>query len=234
MGVRRLIAVGASVGGNRAIESLLMRLPADTPPILIVQHTLPDFTGRFASRLNEVSPMRVVEATDGQVIVPGAAYIAPWHAHLTVTQLPHGLHTALIRTPRVQFHRPSVDALFLSLVGLRDVDVVAVILTGMGRDGAEGMLALRRSGARTIVQDEKSSMVFGMPKEAIERGAAEQVSSLDELPQRILRLVLQGAGKRTAAGVKRRRPEGDLGIERAISRRRDATLPSGRHTRRTS
>ena len=194
MATNRLIAIGASMGGNRAIEVLLSGLGVDTPPILIVQHTLPDFTWRFASHLNAVSPMYVVEATHGQPIMPGVAYIAPGHAHLQVKHEAGALHTVLLRTPPVQFHRPSVNVLFHSLAELHGVDVVAVLLTGMGRDGAEGMLALRRAGARTIVQDEASSIAFGMPKEAIERGAAQHVSSLEDLPRRIMGLMALSTG----------------------------------------
>lgn len=187
--MRHLIAIGASTGGTVALESILSRLPLDIAPVLIVQHTLPGFTGALVRRLDMVCPMRVVEAVHGQTIQSGVAYIAPGDSHLFVErQDPQGreLRTMLTRTPPVHFHRPSIDVLFHSLVTLPGVEVIAVLLTGMGQDGVEGMVALRGAGAHTIAQDEASSVIFGMPKKAIERGAAQHISSLDQLPDRIL------------------------------------------------
>src|SRR5882762_6424360 len=174
------------MGGTVVLESLLARLPPDTPPIVIVQHTLPHFVGALVRQLDGVSPMRVGEATDGAVLTPGMASVATGGSHLVVERQGDELRTILALGPPVRFHRPSVDVLFHSLVTLPHVEIVAVLLTGMGRDGAEGLLALRRAGAQTIAQDQGSSAIFGMPKEAIERGAAQYISSVDQLPNRIL------------------------------------------------
>lgn len=184
--MRRLIAIGASMGGIAALESLISRLPADTPPILIVQHILPTFSRRFVERLNGVGHVAVVEAADGQPLLHGRAYLPPAHHHLLVRNIGGELRAGLSSAPPVRFHRPSVDMLFQSLTTLDGVGVVAVLLTGMGSDGAEGLLALRQRGAQTIVQDELSSAIFGMPKAAISRGAASRIVSLDDLPGAIL------------------------------------------------
>jgi len=184
--MRRLIAIGASMGGIVAVESVISRLPADTPPIVIVQHILPAFTGPFAKRLDASGPITVVEAANGDALRQGVAYLAPPHHHLLVKSVNGEMRAILSAAPPVRFHRPSVDALFHSLAELESVDIVAALLSGMGSDGADGLLALRRKGARTIAQDESSSLIFGMPKEAIARGAAEQIVSLEELPAAIL------------------------------------------------
>jgi len=194
---RQLIAIGASMGGTVVLESLLARLPPDTPPIVIVQHTLPHFVGPLVRQLDAVSRMRVVEAADGAVLTPGMASVAPGGSHLVVERQGEELRTILALGPPVRFHRPSVDVLFHSLVTLPQVEIVAVLLTGMGRDGAEGLLALRRCGAQTIAQDQGSSAIFGMPKEAIERGAAQHISSVDQLPARITACL----GQRRTVGV---------------------------------
>jgi len=180
-----VIAIGASTGGTLALEAVLTRLSADTPPIVIVQHTLPTFTAPLARRLDMVCPMRVEEAQDGHPLRGGVAVIAPGGSHLVVERRNDSLCTILTYTPPLHFHRPSVDVLFQSLARIPRVRVVAVLLTGMGHDGAEGMLALRQSGAHTIVQDEQSSAVYGMPKAAKDRGAALYVSSLDGVAARI-------------------------------------------------
>ena len=182
----QIIAIGASLGGTRALESLLNRMPPDTAPIVVVQHTLPGFTEPYVRQLDEECPMRVLEAGDGYPIHRGTVYVAPGGCHLLVERRGDELRTVLATTAAVGFHRPSVDVLFNSLAALSGVDVVAVLLTGMGRDGAEGMLALRRAGAQTIAQDRESSVVFGMAREAIDRGAVQYISSLNNLPDRIL------------------------------------------------
>jgi two-component system, chemotaxis family, protein-glutamate methylesterase/glutaminase len=148
--------VGASTGGTQAIESLLTRLPANVPPILIVQHMPAQFTTAFAKRLDSVCPMHVVEAQGGESIRRGAG---------------------------VTYIRPAVDVLFQSAAKLRGLPLVATLLTGMGSDGADGMVALRRAGAETIAEDEESCVVFGMPKEAIARGGASHVATLLAMPQ---------------------------------------------------
>lgn len=177
-----LMLLGASTGGTQAIEALLTRLPAEVPPILIVQHMPAQFTKAFAERLDKVCPMRVVESAGGERLEPGVAYVAPGDRHLIIER--HGLilKTALTSTDRVHYQRPAVDVLFHSAARIKGVPMVAAVLTGMGRDGAEGLLALRHAGARTFAEDEHSCVVFGMPKEAINCGAAEKVGTLLELP----------------------------------------------------
>jgi two-component system, chemotaxis family, protein-glutamate methylesterase/glutaminase len=178
-----LIAVGASTGGPQAIETLLTRLPADCPPIVIVQHLPASFTRAFAERLNTVCPMQVVEAQAGDVLRPGTAYIAPGDRHMEVERDGVRLRVGLRTTPPVHHQRPAVDVLFNSVAALRGgLQVVAVLLTGMGADGADGMVALRKAGAQTLAEDEHSCVVFGMPKEAIARGGATHVVPLWRMP----------------------------------------------------
>lgn len=178
-----LIAVGASTGGPQAIETLLTRLPGDCPPIVIVQHLPASFTKAFADRLNTVCPMRVAEAADGDVLRHGTAYIAPGDRHMLVERDGLRLRIALRQTPPVHHQRPAVDVLFRSVAALRGgLAIVGVLLTGMGADGADGMVAMRTAGAETIAEDEHSCVVFGMPKEAIARGGAKHVAPLWRLP----------------------------------------------------
>jgi two-component system chemotaxis response regulator CheB len=181
-----LLLVGASTGGTQAIETMLLRMPSDAPPILIVQHMPALFTKAFAARLNGICSMRVIEAAGGETIEPGTVYIAPGGRHMIVERHPGGLHTALRDGPPVHYQRPSVDVLFHSAAKLRGVPMAAAILTGMGTDGAEGLLALRQAGAETIAEDEQSCVVFGMPKEAIARGAARHVVSLSDMAAALL------------------------------------------------
>jgi two-component system chemotaxis response regulator CheB len=170
-----LLAVGASAGGPEAIEALLTRLPADVPPIVIVQHMPQTFIPLLVRRLDDVCPMRVRIAVGGEAPARGTAYIAPGKHHLIVEQHDQVLGLRLTRGPQVHFQRPSVDVLFQSLAKLTGVRVVAALLTGMGHDGAAGMIALRAAGHLTIAEDESSCAVFGMPREAIARGGASQV-----------------------------------------------------------
>ena len=180
-----IILIGASTGGTQAIEAVLTRMPADTPPMLIVQHMPAGFTRAFADRLNNVCPMHVMEAKGGEVLKRGTAYIGPGDYHLMVESV--GLETrTVVRTgPPVHYQRPAVDVLFHSATRLRGMPMVAVLLTGMGADGADGMVALRKAGAITIAEDEQSCVVFGMPKEAIARGGAVHISTLLAMPQLI-------------------------------------------------
>ena len=180
-----LILMGASTGGTQAIETILTRLPADTPPILIAQHMPAHFTRAFAARLDAVCPMRVVEAAHGQPLKRGVAYVAPGNVHLTMTTRGGELATALGAGPRVHYQRPSVDVLFHSAAVLRGVPIVALLLTGMGADGADGMAALRKAGAITIAEAEQSCVVFGMPAAAIERNAAAHIATLVAMPRLI-------------------------------------------------
>ncbi len=195
-----LILIGASAGGTQAIEAVVSRLPRSTPPILIVQHMPPQFTTAFAARLDGLCPMRVVEAKDGEVLSRGVAYVAPGDHHLLVEPVGLILKTALDGGAPLHYQRPAVDALFLSATRVRSVPVVALLLTGMGSDGAEGMVALRKAGAVTIAQDEQSCVVFGMPGQAIARGGAAHVATLLAMPQ----LVADSLARRHADG--RRNP----------------------------
>jgi len=181
-----LILIGASTGGTQAIEALLTRLPADVPPILIVQHMPPLFTKAFAERLDKVCPMRVTESAGNELVEPGVVYIAPGDRHLVIERHGLRLRTALRDGPPVHYQRPAVDVLFHSAARLQGVPMVAAILTGMGQDGADGLLALRQAGAETLAEDEQSCVVFGMPKEAIARGAATHVVTLFQMPGKIL------------------------------------------------
>ena len=180
-----LIVIGASTGGTQAIEALLTRMPVDTPPIVIVQHMPAYFTKAFAARLNRSCPMRVVEAADNMVLERGIAYIAPGDLHLTVVSRGGELRTAVQGGDRVHYQRPSVDVLFQSAAVLKGVPIVALLLTGMGSDGADGMVALRAAGAVTIAEDERSCVVFGMPAAAIAKGAVMHVVARSAMPRLI-------------------------------------------------
>jgi len=180
-----LIVIGASTGGTQAIEALLSRLPADAPPIMIVQHMPAQFTRAFASRLNGICPMEVIEANGSEPLRRGVAYIAPGDFHMVVEARGVELRAIIGSGPAVHYQRPSVDVLFHSAARLRGVPTVALLLTGMGTDGADGMLALKNAGAITIAEAEQSCVVFGMPAEAIARGAASHVATLLAMPRLI-------------------------------------------------
>jgi two-component system chemotaxis response regulator CheB len=192
-----LIAIGASTGGTQAIEELLASLPADSPPIVIVQHIPAGFSAAFAARLNSLCRIEVREAQDNDVIRPGQALIAPGDLHMMVTKYSSPWRVVVRSGPRVCYQRPSVDILFRSVAKCNSVNIAAIILTGMGADGAEGLLRIRNANGRTIAQDEVSSVVFGMPKAAIDLGAAEQVLPLS----RIMAAAVASVG-RLPAGAK--------------------------------
>ena len=177
-----LIAIGASTGGPQAIEALLTRLPAACPPILIAQHMPEHFTRTYAERLDKICPMQVVEAVDRQVVESGVAYVAPGNRHMLVEREGVKLVIRLSDAPTVHHQRPAVDVLFHSVAKLKAVKIVALLLTGMGQDGADGMVDLRQHGAETIAEHEQSCVVFGMPREAIARGGAVHVASLLRMP----------------------------------------------------
>jgi two-component system chemotaxis response regulator CheB len=181
--LRGLIVIGASTGGTQAIETVLTRMPADVPPILITQHMPAGFTKAFADRLNGVCPMRVVEAAGSEPLERGVAYVAPGDHHLTIDRQGLRLLTRLDQKAPIHYQRPAVDALFASAATLRGLPIVGLLLTGMGADGADGMVALRQAGAETIAEAEESCIVFGMPKEAIARGGAIHVASLLAIPE---------------------------------------------------
>jgi two-component system chemotaxis response regulator CheB len=182
-----IIAIGASTGGTEAIEAVLMRLPANCPGIVITQHIPAVFSLAFANRLNNICPMQVREATHGDTLVPGLALIAPGNFHMLLRKSSGGgFHVTVHDGPRICYQRPSVDVLFSSVAESAGPHAVGVLLTGMGSDGARGLLKMKNAGARTIAQDEASCVVFGMPKEGIRLGAADQVASLNKIPAAIV------------------------------------------------
>jgi two-component system, chemotaxis family, protein-glutamate methylesterase/glutaminase len=192
----RIIAVGASTGGTQAIEQVLSNLPANSPGVVVVQHMPEHFTATFAERLNEVCRLQVREARDNEPISPGVALIAPGNRHLLIQKGSTG-YTARVKDGALVHHqRPSVDVLFYSIASTAGSNAVGVLLTGMGADGAKGLLAMRQAGATTIVQDEETCVVFGMPKEAIKLEAAGTVLPLNKISSGILS-ALQ-AGKQAA------------------------------------
>ncbi len=196
-----LILVGASAGGTQAIETVLTRLPENAPPILVVQHMPAQFTRAFAARLDSVCAVHVVEAQQGDTVKRGVAYVAPGDYHMEVEAAGLELRTALQTGDPVHFQRPAVDVLFQSATKLRGIPIVALLLTGMGSDGADGMVALRHAGAMTIAEDEQSCVVFGMPAEAIARGGATHVATLLAMPALI-------ADALTRCGGRQGRPRG--------------------------
>jgi len=189
----KLIIIGASTGGTEAIKEVLVRMPPDCPGILIAQHMPEGFTKSFATRLDGLCRISVSEAVHNERVLPGHAYIAPGHSHLLLRKSGANYMTELSQAPPVNRHRPSVDVLFQSAAKYAAANCVGVILTGMGKDGAAGLLEMKEAGARTIAQDEASCVVFGMPKEAIARGGAGEVVSLPSIAERVLALV-RGAG----------------------------------------
>lgn len=182
----RLIAVGASTGGTEALREFLAGMPVDCPGILVVQHMPENFTRMFAERLDGLCEITVKEAEHNDPVLPGHAYIAPGGKHLWVKRDEGQLLAKLSTEPPMNLHRPSVDFLFLSVAKFAGADAAGVIMTGMGRDGAQGMLEMKRAGAWNIAQDEQSSVIFGMPKEAIDAGAVHEVAPLDRLRERVL------------------------------------------------
>ena len=182
----RIIFVGASTGGTEAVKVFLLGIPPDCPPILIVQHMPASFTGSFSARLNSLCQPRVIESQGGEIVESGTVYVAPGHSHLKIKRSPSGYVTELFSTPPVNRHRPSVDVLFDSAAEVVGRNAIGVILTGMGKDGACGLLNMRKAGARTFGQDEASCVVYGMPREAAIIGAVEEVAKLEELPRRVL------------------------------------------------
>jgi two-component system chemotaxis response regulator CheB len=185
----RVIALGASTGGTEAIKEVLMRMPADAPGMVISQHIPETFSGPFAQRMNGVSDMIVSEAQDGQHILPGHAYIAPGNRHLLVVRDGARYVCRLHDGPAVNRHRPSVDVMFRSLAQNAGRNAVGVILTGMGADGAQGLKEMHGAGAVTLAQDEKTSVVWGMPGEAVKLGGVDRVLPLERIADTVLSLV---------------------------------------------
>ncbi len=185
----RIIFVGASTGGTEAVKQFLQGFPADCPPILVVQHMPEAFTGSFAARLNGFCQPGVIEAKGGEGVAAGTVYIAPGHSHLKIRRQGAGYATELSSLPPVNRHRPSVDVLFDAAAAVVGRNAIGVILTGMGKDGAQGLLRMRQAGARTLGQDEASCVVYGMPREAALIGAVEEVAGIAQLAGRVLALL---------------------------------------------
>ena len=189
----KLIIIGASTGGTEAIREFLMQMPSDCPGILIAQHMPEGFTTSFARRLDTLCKISVREAAGEERVLPGHAYIAPGHSHLMLARSGANYVTRIDQADPVNRHRPSVDVLFRSAALAAGKNAVGVILTGMGKDGALGMLEMKNAGAYNFAQDEASCVVFGMPREAIAVGATHEVGPLNELPGKVLgHLATQG------------------------------------------
>jgi two-component system chemotaxis response regulator CheB len=191
----KIIAIGASTGGTEAIRSILTELPADVPGTVIVQHMPEKFTDAFAKRLNELCAMEVREAKDGDELHRGLALVAPGNKHMVLKRDGIRYSIAVIDGPRVNHQRPAVDVLFDSVASTARSYAVGILLTGMGKDGASGLLKMKEAGARTIAQDEITSIVFGMPAEAIKLGAVNNVLPLYKIPEMILSLCKEASKK---------------------------------------
>ena len=189
-GSGRLIAIGASTGGTEATPRLLARLSTAAPPVLIVQHMPAGFSSRYAARLNTLGPLTVSEAHDGEPLQTGHAYVAPGGLHLSVERGATGGYVARVSEGEpVQRHRPSVDVLFRSVAKVAGDRAIGIMLTGMGGDGAQAMRLLREAGAYNLAQDEATSAIFGMPREAIRAGACQEVLPLDAIGPRVMALL---------------------------------------------
>jgi len=187
----KLFAIGASTGGTEALKTVLMKMPSNSPGILVVQHMPQNFTASFAERLNSLCEVRVKEAADGDSISNGNVLIAPGNYHMLLRRNGSRYYVQVKQGPLVHHQRPSVDVLFQSVAEYAGANALGIILTGMGADGADGLLKMRENGAFTIAQDEKSCVVFGMPKEAIKRGAVEKVVPLQDITQTALNMIGQ-------------------------------------------
>ncbi len=188
----KVIAMGASTGGTEALKCVLMAMPANSPGIVIVQHMPPRFTTTFAERLNSLCQIEVREAKDGDPVLPGTALIAPGNFHMLITRVGGTYYVEVKNGPLVFHQRPSVDVLFISVARFVGANALGVIMTGMGRDGAAGLLEMKKAGAYTVAQDEASCVVFGMPKEAIKLGGADKVVSLLDIPRTLMNFLNAG------------------------------------------
>ena len=186
--VGNIIAMGASTGGAEAIHYVLSALPENAPPIVIVQHMPEHFTRSFANRLDAICALRVKEAVDGDPVVVGQALIAPGNRHMLLRHVGNRYYVEVKQGPLVCRHRPSVDVLFKSVARAVGSNAIGVLMTGMGKDGAQGLLSMKQNGAATVAQDEASSVVYGMPREAAEIGAADHIVALDKIPHKMLDL----------------------------------------------
>jgi len=190
----KVLAIGASTGGTQALQRVLSALPADAPGTVVVQHMPEHFTTSFAQRLNDYCAMEVKEAANGDSVAPGKVLIAPGNKHMLLRRSGARYYVDVKGGPLVRRHRPSVEVLFNSVSRYAGPNSIGVIMTGMGDDGAEGMLKMKQSGAINIAQDEASCVVFGMPKEAIRHGGVDHVVSLSKIPEAILKYAQQEHG----------------------------------------
>lgn len=182
----KIIAIGASTGGTEALKEVITRLPANSPPVVVVQHMPQNFTKAFADRLNQLSQVQVKEAEDGEYLATGKVLIAPGNRHMEIRRSGINYYVTLFDGPMVFHQRPAVEILFNSVAQYAGQNAVGAILTGMGKDGAQGLLNMRKAGAATVAQDERTCIVFGMPKEAIDLGAAQVVKPLPQIAQTLL------------------------------------------------
>ncbi|OGR04475.1 MAG: chemotaxis response regulator protein-glutamate methylesterase [Deltaproteobacteria bacterium RIFOXYD12_FULL_50_9] len=185
----KIIAIGASTGGTEALRVVLEQLPPTSPGVLIVQHMPANFTASFAQRLDSLCQIRVKEAQDGDSVLPGTALLAPGNYHMVMRRSGARYYVNIKTGPLVCHQRPAVDVLFNSVAAYGGANAVGVILTGMGKDGAQGLLKMKEAGARTIAQDERSCVVFGMPKEAIEAGGVDKVVPLNDICRTIMTMI---------------------------------------------
>lgn len=200
----RILAIGASTGGTEAIKAVLLGLPPDSPAVLIAQHIPKAFSAAFARRLNDACALTVCEAQHGQQVLPGHAYVAPGDRHLMLRRDGARYVCRLDDGPPVNRHKPSVDVLFRSVARAAPGSACGVLLTGMGKDGARGLMEIRDSGSATVAQDEASSVVWGMPREAVVLGAAQEVLPLEAIAARTLELL--GAPARAVAAGRPQEP----------------------------
>jgi len=185
----QVVAIGASTGGTEALKAVLTRMPVNSPGIVVVQHMPANFTTAFAERLNSLCPMTVREAKNSDSVTQGTVLIAPGNYHMLLRRSGARYYVEVKDGPMVHHQRPAVDVLFKSVAQVAGANAVGVILTGMGADGAAGMLEMKKAGARTIAQDESSCVVFGMPKEAIKLGGADRVLPLDQIAGELVRMM---------------------------------------------
>jgi len=188
-GTETIVAIGASTGGTEAIKHVLEKLSPAFPATVITQHMPPSFTSSFAKRLDSLCKMNVHEAKDGERLLPGNAYIAPGDKHMLIVKHGADYRVKLDDGPLVSGHKPAVDVMFESLANISGNNIIATVLTGMGKDGAKGLMALRKAGAMTMAQDEASCVVYGMPKAAFECGAVQNVHSLDNMSEALSKAV---------------------------------------------
>ncbi len=182
---QRIIVVGSSTGGTEALRVFLSAMPVNSPAILIAQHMPEMFTASFAARLDELCSMTVTEAVHHETVLAGHVYLAPGHSHLSLERFGSGYRTVLSRSAAVNRHRPSVEVLFKSAASVLGSHAIGMMLTGMGKDGAAAMLEMKHAGAYNFAQDEASCVVFGMPRVAIELGAADEIVPLDKMAERL-------------------------------------------------